>query len=486
MKTKFSRLFFYRIRYLLGGLALVSLYLLAVAAAMLYAPGGVSSAETTMIAKTNELDLSRPESLAVANLPFHLLQMLSFQLFGVSILSIKLPAAILSIISVISIFCLLRRWFKLNVTILTMLLMVATGQFIFIGQSFTPHILYVTYLSVILLLTSLVLQRARLGWLWRILLAVTVALSLLTPYFWYFNLGMLLVALFHPHTRHYLLSRKYRGGWLAAFVIFCLLIVGLAVLCLLSPKLALAKDLLGYENLSFEIVANLKTLFYTYISPTVTISHGQILPLLDFGALMLIILGFFKSFIQRHTARTYMIWAWLLLAMSLLMLNPSLTTIVTVPLFILLAVGVETLLSEWYGLFPKNPYARGVGLLMLIGLIGVMTLSGIDRYINGYRHMPEAVSEFSDDLSIFNRAPKHETYLLVAAKDERPIYAALAKVSRGRLRVVERTAGKGQIFVTKKMNANVKDDPRLQLSSVLVSSRTTDSDRFYVYKTTEE
>lgn len=482
MKTKLSKLFLYRSRYILGGLALILLYLIAVAAAVLYAPGGLTNAEIDMVARTNQLDLAKLDSLAIPNLPIHLLQLLSFKLLGVSILSIKLPAAILSIISVVAIFCLLRRWFKPNVTILTMLLMVATGQFIFIGQSFTPHILYVTYISLTLLLASLVLQRARLGWLWRSLLAVIVALSLLTPYFWYFNLGLLIVAFFHPHTRHYLLSRKYRGSWLVAFIVFCTLVVGVAALCLLSPKLTLAKDLLGHEALSFDIANNLKTLYRIYFSPLATIVNGQIMPMLDFSALLLIVLGFFKTFTQRYTSRTYMILAWLILSLPLLLLNPLLAVIITLPLFILLAVGIETLLGEWYGLFPKNPYARGAGLLLLIGLIGTMILSGIDRYVNGYRHMPEAVVEFNKDLDIFNRAPKAEKYILVAAKDERPVYAALAKANPGRLMVVERAPASGQIFVTRKMNDRVKNDKRLQLSSILTNDRSSKADRFYIYK----
>ena len=85
-----------------------------------------------MIGVTNQVGLFKPATYAVTNLPFHLLQSLSFLLLGATIFSVKLPAIILSIAVAISLFFLLRRWFRPNVAILSMLIMVATGQLIFL------------------------------------------------------------------------------------------------------------------------------------------------------------------------------------------------------------------------------------------------------------------------------------------------------------------------------------------------------------------
>jgi 4-amino-4-deoxy-L-arabinose transferase-like glycosyltransferase len=166
-----------------------------------------------MIGVTNQVSLFKPATYAVTNLPFHLLQSLSFLLLGATIFSVKLPAIILSIAVAISLFFLLRRWFRPNVAILSMLIMVATGQLIFLSQSFTPGILYVLYTTLILLFASLVVQRAKYQQLWKISLGITLGLSMFTPYFWYINLGLLAVALIHPHPRHFLISRRYRKSW---------------------------------------------------------------------------------------------------------------------------------------------------------------------------------------------------------------------------------------------------------------------------------
>ena len=143
-KQQVTDIFVYKWRYFFGYIVLVLLYIGAVVTSALYAPGGLTQSEIDAIKTTNNLSLSI-DGLAVANLPFHALQLIFFKLFGVSLLTIKAPAILLSIISSIAIFFLLKRWFKPSVAILSMLIMITTAQFLFIGQSATPAILYVFY-----------------------------------------------------------------------------------------------------------------------------------------------------------------------------------------------------------------------------------------------------------------------------------------------------------------------------------------------------
>ena len=143
-KQKVTDIFLYRWRYAFGYTLLVLLYIGAVTVSALHAPGGLSQAEIDMVNTTNHLKFSS-EGLAVTNLPFHLLQLAFFKLFGVSLLTIKAPAVLLSIISSIAIFFLLKRWFKPSTTILSLLIMISTGQFLFIGQSAAVGVLYILY-----------------------------------------------------------------------------------------------------------------------------------------------------------------------------------------------------------------------------------------------------------------------------------------------------------------------------------------------------
>jgi hypothetical protein len=479
-KQKVTDIFLYRWRYVFGYTLLALLYIGAIIVSALHIPGGLSQAEIDMVNTTNHLNFSI-EGIAVTNLPFHLLQLLFFKLFGVSLLTIKAPAVILSIASSVAIFFLLKRWFKPSTTILSLLIMATTGQFLFIGQSATVGILYIFYTALTLLFATLILQKAQNASIWRISLAITTALSLFTPYFWYINLGLLIIAFLHPHPRYFLISRKHRKSWIVPFSILFVMVCGINFLCYKSR--ALFYNLIGINSLSFDIVANLRTLYYTYIRIFPSVVGNQITPIMDINAMVLIGLGLFRSFQKISSARSFMIWSWLILALALLIFQPSLTPIIIIPLFILLAVGLESLMNMWYGLFPRNPYARGTGLVLISMLIIVMAVGGSFRYIDGYRYFPEAVSRFNKDLSLLrkNTAPT-DSFSLLVSREESPIYEALKKHSYHQISIIHTApANVGQtLYVSHSVKSQIPQTYSGHLSSVIVNDHK-DGDRFYIY-----
>lgn len=480
MKRQLADLTLYRLRYILGYGLLGLLFVGAVIIASVYTPGGLTQAEIDNL----ETTISMPDSgYAVTNLPFHLMQLASLSLFGVSIFSIKLPAILLSIVASVAIFFLLRRWFKSNVAVLSMLIMTTTGQYIYIAQSATSHILYITFTALILLFASLTIQKASRQLLWKIGLALSVGLSWYTPYFIYITLGLLIVALIHPHTRHHIFKKRERPNWFIASAVFIAAIAPLAYLY--ATNQSLITSLIGYESLSVDIVGNLKTLLMTFFWVEPVVVYGQILPILDFSSVALILLGVMVLFRQSYTSRSYMIVAWLLLTLPVVLFRPHLVSIISIPLFILLALGVETLLSEWYKLFPKNPYARGAGLVLLVGLIGIMTISGIDRFVNGYRYSPDAARAFSSDLTLVKRqlSERPVRTLLVVGQDELPVYEALNKFSSYDILVTTDTNDDdiGNALVTRAGKEKIPDD--WQLQRIFTNDRAEESDRLYLYKT---
>lgn len=480
MKQQLAHLSLYRWRYAIGYGVLGVLFALSVVTAGLYAPGGISQMEIETIARTNQL---ADGIFALPDLPFHAVQLASFSLFGVSILTIKLPSIIFSIISAVAIFFLLRRWFKPNIVILSMLIMAATGQFIFLAQQATPHILYVMYSALILLFASLILQRAKGKHIWKIALGISMALSLYTPYFIYINLGLFIAACIHPHPRHYLLKRSERLNWAFALLAASFVILPLAYLCMQSPELVSA--LLGIHLADLDLLANIKLLVQSYFWVQPIVVHGQILPIINFSSLALILLGLIVLFQHRYTARSYVIAAWLLLTPPVLIISPHLTAIVIVPLFILLTMGIETLLSEWYKLFPENPYARGVGLVLTITLIGTMIIAGADRYANGYRHLPRAAHEFSTDISLLTkelqkRPAKTE---LIVDETEYPVYHAMARHNTSALIVMtspDNITTQNVLFTRKARETHAPYAWELQ--RIVTNGHAEQGDRFYLYK----
>ena len=481
MKTREpADLFLYRHRYIIGYSLLVVLFAFYLVVASLFLPGGLTQSEIDMVGITNQIDFSNLSSLAVANLPLHLLQLGIFSLFGVSTLTIKLPSIILAIASAIAIFFLLRRWFKPSISILSLILIVSSGQFSFVAQSFTPQILYILYSSLILLFASLVFQKAKLGKIWKICLSIAVGLSLFTPYFWFINLGLITVALVHPHTRHFILRRKYLHQWLPASLIFLALALPALFFSLISPSFL--TEIIGLNNLQLSITENIRVLVTSYILPDLTTINGQIAPLLDFGVLIIILFGFIQTLKNCQSARSYMIIAWSALALPLLIIDPSLNSVMTVPVFVLLAVGIETLLHEWYKLFPKNPYARGTGLAMIIAMISMMTLTSLDTFINSYRHLPEAVYQYNTDLNLLAKFKAENGATLIVNETERPVYDALIKYNQLDITISNKPQTESsQIIVSHQARADFGGQSGAQLTKIINNGRREQADRFYVY-----
>lgn len=480
MKREPATLLLYRWRYIIGYTFLAGLFLLSVTMVSLYSPGGLLQSEINALRNTN---LLADGNAAIPNLPLRALQLASLSLLGVSVFSIKLPAILLSVVAAVAIFLLLRRWFKSNVVILSMLIMFTTGQFIFLAQHATAHILYVVYSALILLFASLILQGAKRQLLWKIGLAVTVGLSCYTPYFIYINLGLLVAALLHPHPRHHLFKRRQQSNWLIAGAVLAAVLAPLVYLCVKNP--AFFTTILGHESLQLDILANLKVLIQSYFWIEPIMISGHITPIVDFSSVALIILGVLVMFRHRYTARAYVILAWLLTTLPILLLRPHLTTIAIVPLFILLTMGIETLLSEWYKLFPKNPYARGAGLVLIVGLISVMVLVGIDRFTNSYRHMPAAVHQFSKDLDLvkeqLERRPVHTQ--LIVSDEEKPLYDTLARFDRHEITVTtpgqETTSSNGIVTHAAREAVNRRG---WELQGIITNDRLEDANRLYLYK----
>lgn len=489
MKKYVIDLFVYRWRYVFGYGSLILVLVSAMVIASLYSPGGLSEAEIAAMATNGELSIS---NISTPNLPFHLLQHVMFSLFGVSILTVKLPSIIFSIMASVAIFFLLRRWLKPNITILSMLIIVATSQYLFISQSATPNVLYVLYSALILLFTSLIMQHAKYAAVWKTCLGAILAISLYTPYFIYINLGLVIVALLHPHTRYFIFKKQERANWITASVVFIALIMPLLYMSASNPNLI--EQLLGIPKFdNIDLVTSTKQLIYSYFWIEPIVLNGKILPFIDYSALALAVLGVIVLITQRHSARAYMIGAWTALTIPLLIIQPDLTAITTVPIIILLAVGLETLLHEWYKLFPKNPYARGTGLFFTVALVTVMVVSGIDRFTNGYRYMPTAAREFNDDISLVKQIidDRPVRTLIVVDKSEKPLYEALARYNYNDLKLIIVTASEGNSDDIG--NAIVTHEARNQLvqnswvlQGITTNDRYHEADRLYVYKTTPD
>lgn len=486
MVTQLTDYLLYRWRYILG-YGLIILGILGVlTVALFYIPGGLGQAEMDTVVKSSSLTLSLTEfdPASIINLPYHLLQRASIALLGVTALSIKLPSFILGILSGLGVLLLMRMWFKQNIAVITTILVITTGQFMFIAQNGTPAILYVFW-PVWLLVSALMISR-KTGpvILWKIALFGIAALSLYTPLTIYILLALLSSIILHPHLR-YLVKQLPKVKLL--FALFCALILlaPLIYTIVLHPNIGL--QLLGVPESWPNILANIKQLAHQYFD-FITPSSGTVMtPIYGLGSMILIALGVWRLFTTKYTARSYITIAWIVLLIPVMILNPSYISITFVPGILLMAMGVNKLLSLWYQLFPRNPYARIAGLLPLAILIGGMVFSGVDRFMYGYLYDPKTAVNFSTDLELVNAqlADKNRgTTQLIVTPNELPFYMVVAKYSDDVNAFSTPLQPPGAtIIVSRAANiAYVGNEPW----RIIANTTTNDSDRFYIYKTSAQ
>lgn len=470
-----TKLFIYRWRYSIGYISIGLLLAGVLVFAGLYVPGGISPEEVRATIASDGISLSDPSTFGIANLPYHLLQALVFQLFGVYDFTIKLPSLLLALLSAIGLILLLRRWFKPNIAVLASLIAITTGQFLFIAQSGTPSILYVFWPVMLLLLGTQITRGKRFRLLWKLLFAVSAALSLYTPLGIYTLIAIALAIILHPHLRN-AVRRLSKIKLSVGVVLAAIALAPLAMGVIARPRLGLT--LLGMpESWPPNIQENLLTLIQQYFIFWEPSTTTLMTPVFGLGSVLLIGLGLYRLIMTRETTRSYLIIIWMVCLLPIMILNPSFTSIAFVPSVLLLAAGFTSLITYWYRLFPYNPYARVSGLLPLIILVTVLIGSGLDRYVYGYHYDPNTATNFSKDLKLIPKDTAH----LVVADDELAFYQVVAKHRPG---LDVSTVPQSDTFVATRSARDVVDGYTIQ--QIITTTYANDSDRLYSYKKTSQ
>ena len=142
-------------------------------------------------------------------------------------------------------------------------------------------------------------------------------------------------------------------------------------------------------------------------------------------------------------------------------------------------------------IIPENPYARIVGLLPLTILVGGLLLSGIERYMYGYHYDPRTVTSFSRDLRILNQelSKNPGDITLISSKEHEPFYQAVASNKKQHKNVslrVATTVPPTATTVIVERSEHGKAKVALPLQKIITDTRSSEADRFYLYKNTSK
>ncbi|MCL2174340.1 glycosyltransferase family 39 protein [Candidatus Saccharibacteria bacterium] len=427
----------YKYRYIAGFGALL-LFILAVTTWRFWAlPDGLSVNE--MAAATTAGHFSLPQILSeVVNLPWTILEWLSIKVFGASVFAFRLPAIILMILSAGGLVMLLRKWSRDNIAVISGFLTITSVFFISLSRSATP-LAMTTFLIVMILLSTLTIIRAvekfgsggeknqvRRSWrtfLAKIILCIALALLCYQAAGIYLVVMFVVVGVFHPKTRLIFVKSK---PWK--------IIIGASAGLAVMTPLAVGLIAGGSTTLTKWLVLNgawspehLSTSWATLFGLEIGFADGLVTPLLTLVSLIIALLGLMKIGAGILSARAYLVLPFLLTTLALSAWQPELVYLLFVPLALLTTVGVETLVREWYNLFPRNPYARILGVVTLTILIGGLVWASMTRFSLSQNYDTRVVDNYNQEYSAVRSVllGERNAVMLIVSPDEQEFYEIL-------------------------------------------------------------
>jgi len=473
VKKRTEQFFLYRHRLGLGYVLLATIFFALLSFLPSIAPGGLNQAEMDSAIAASELNHNFIAEGDVINFPYLVLQKISLRLFGLSLLSIKLPSIIIAVATGFFIILLLNRWFKNDVAIVGSILTTLSTAFLFLAGNGTPLIMYVFWLAIILWLGSKIVGNDRVHPMLVISFFFCIGLSAYTPHLIYVSLAIAVAGILHPHLRFAL---KQLTFWqlVLSFGIFALSIAPLVLSCVFRHDII--QSLLFMPKFSIaSFVGNISEAFAPFFSFSMVYNSVFLAPLFGLATVILVIIGILASIGKMYTSRNTVVSLLAIYAIIIAGFNGDVAISIIIPIAVLSTAGIESIISKWYSLFPENPYAHLFGIIPMVTVMSMIIASGLTHFIYGYHYAPSVANNFNSDLAIITDNVSKETPILVDDNTENSnFYRLLSKYdSYKTVRSTDEPPEFAAFSVQKTKDYAIKQ--------IITSPKSRNSDRLYIY-----
>lgn len=474
-KIVISKLFLYRHRFVIGYLILAVAFLILLFGLPVMSQSGLTDSEMQSSVDSVALNIEAPLKGDLVDLPYHLLQKASIKMFGLTPYAIKFPSILIGLCLGVLLILLLNRWFKNNVSLLASALVVLSTPFLFLAGNGTPLIMLVFWPTLLLWLGSKIQGEKRPKPVYSFLFALSLLLSIFTPYMVYFAVFCVIFVLVQPHLRFIVKSLPRLPFIITVLVV--LVGMGLLVMNMVNHPDTLMELLFarGFEVKDFfsNITTGLSPVFSWRDTPTSVFLS----PLMSLPTLALALVGLFSTTKGFFASRNSIASALVVFTLVITGFNPLAVVFFILPFAILTAHGIKYMLEKWYNLFPENPYARVAGIFPLIMLFGFIIIPSLTQYVNGYRYNPTVVGQFDFTLPVVN---EHVKEGVLVAGDRYDFYRILQ--DKTGIRVVREVGDvPGDASIVSVLSGGADVGRNLKLSQIYTSHLRENSDIIYVY-----
>lgn len=293
---------------------------------------------------------------------------------------IRLASVATALAAVWLLFSLLRKWFTLRVSLLTAILYATSSYVLHAGRLASADVLYLCAVPAVLLITLWLLSKKNSQKL--PIAAVLLGLIVYIPGVWIF-ITVGLAALY----KYFLRATKQVNAkiFVTSIVLFLITLMPLFYSFVFQPR-----QIIRWLGIDTSQALNFKTLIDNIVSiPDQLLLNGLDTPsrwlvgtpILDVFSIVMLLLGTYALIAGPYPIRRKLIFSVTGISLILVTLGQVATIGLLIPvLYILIANGICYLLQSWQTVFPRNPIARPIGMILLSVLVVFAGFYHMQRY----------------------------------------------------------------------------------------------------------
>ncbi len=310
------------------------------------------------------------------------------------IVALRSVASFYGLLSIVIIFSLMRRLFTKRIANIGTILVLTSSWFLQSSRIISPVVMYLFSMTLILLIVALLRVKKRQK-LTATLITVCLASVVYTP-----GLIVLFLMLFFWQRKDaYRIIKNIPKWFFIALILLFIVLVSPLFYSMIYGNLGIVAYL-GAPSV-LEPVEWLKRLafipVYVFIrgplEPTFNVAR---LPIMDMFSSVLLLLGGY-SYVTKIKEQKYtkIILTVLIFSSGFIALNgPLLLPLLLPVIYLFVAIGVALLLQQWFTVFPKNPLARSLGVILLCLALATISFYHCKRYFIVWPNSPATKTVF--------------------------------------------------------------------------------------------
>jgi hypothetical protein len=298
----------------------------------------------------------------------------------------RVVSALFAMLAILATYSVLRLWHTKRIALLGTLLFATSSWLLHQARYADADVLYLTAVPLLLLVGTW-LHDKRFDRLLP-LSALIIGVCLYLPGLWL----LILVSLIAFRSQLIEALREVNKKTRTLVVTTFLLSIAPLIYALATTPAQIASwlgvpdtALLSAHNVLENFYAIPKALFVT--GPDTPIQWLVGTPVFDVFTIALIALGTYAYWVGQHPIRARVLAGFGLLALVLIGVGGPVTLSLLIPLmYIVAANGLALLLQQWFTVFPRNPFARILGVTCIVIALSVTVFYQLTRYYVAWPH----------------------------------------------------------------------------------------------------